>query len=380
MMVLVSVGALFLVGLSAAVTLVTLLNLVTSRHRPLYAVPENAPKVSVLVPARNEADVIERSVGSLMTQDYENLDIWILDDQSTDGTGELVRSLTDLDDRVKVIAGMPVPPGWIGKHWACHQLSQAADGSMLLFTDADTWLAESAVSEAVVIMLNSGDDLVSQVPSRETSSVLQKLTLPFIDWFALGCFPLVLAKRLSSPVVSMAFGQFMLFKRESYEQIGGHEGIKDKIVDDLELGRRIKAYSLRLDLLDGTRGIRCHMYRDNASLIDGFARNIFPSMGSSSLCFAIAWPVVAGVGVAPSLLLAARGLGLVFGGLPLLSSVIILTLMTVSWCLALKRTPHPIWLALAHPVITSAILALGLLSFARVKRQTLSWKGRQLLG
>ena len=379
MMVLVSVGLTFLVGLSAAVTMVTLLNLVTSRRRPLYAVPENAPKVSVLVPARNEADVIERSVRSLMAQDYENLDIWILDDQSTDGTGELVRSLTGLDDRVKVIDGMPVPPGWIGKHWACHQLSQAADGSLLLFTDADTWLAESAVSEAVVIMLNSGGDLVSMVPSRETSSVLQKLTLPFIDWFALGCFPLVLAKRLSSPVVSMAFGQFMLFKRESYQRIGGHESIKDKIVDDLELGRRIKASSLRLDLLDGTRSIRCHMYRDNASLIDGFARNIFPSMGSSTLCFAIAWPVMAGVGVAPSLLLAARGLGLFGGGLPLLSSAIILTLMTVSWCLALKRTPHPIWLALAHPVITSAILALGLLSFARVKRRTLSWKGRRLL-
>ena len=379
MMVLVSVGLTFLVGLSAAVTMVTLLNLVTSRRRPLYAVPGNAPKVSVLVPARNEADVIERSVLSLMAQDYENLDIWILDDQSTDGTGELARSLADLDDRVKVIDGMPVPPGWIGKHWACHQLSQAADGSLLLFTDADTWLAESAVSEAVVIMLNSGGDLVSMVPSRETSSVLQKLTLPFIDWFALGCFPLVLAKRLSSPVVIMAFGQFMLLKRESYQRIGGHESIKDKIVDDLELGRRIKASSLRLDLLDGTRSIRCHMYRDNASLIDGFARNIFPSMGSSTLCFAIAWPVMAGVGVAPSLLLAARGLGLFWGGLPLLSSAIILTLMTVSWCLALKRTPHPIWLALAHPVITSAILALGLLSFARVKRRTLSWKGRRLL-
>ena len=314
----------------------------------------------------------------MVAQDYRNLDILILDDQSNDGTGDIARSITHSDDRVKVITGLPLPPGWIGKHWACHQLSQAANGSFLLFTDADTWFGESTVSKAVATMLNSGNDLVSLVPSRETSSFLQRLTLPFIDWFALGCFPMTLAKKLGSSRVSMSFGQFMLFKRESYEQIGGHENIKDTIVDDLELGRRIKTYGLQLELLDGTSDVRCHMYRDNTSLIDGFARNIFPSMGSSILCFAVAWPTIAGIGVAPLTVLIARGLGLFPGLVPVLSSGVILTLMTVSWGVALRRTPHPIWLAFIHPIITAAILTLGLLSFARAKRGTLTWKNRKL--
>ena len=350
----------------------------TSRRSPPKSVPTTGPRVSVLIPARNEADVIERSIRSMIAQDYRNLDILILDDQSSDGTGDIARSITRSDDRVKVITGLPLPPGWIGKHWACHQLSQAADGALLLFTDADTWFGESTVSKAVATMLNSGDDLVSLVPSRETSSFLQRLTLPFIDWFALGCFPLTLAKKLDSSRVSMAFGQFLLFKRESYQQIGGHENIKDKIVDDVELGRRIKTYGLRLELLDGTSDVRCHMYRDNASLIDGFARNIFPSMGSSILWFTVAWPTIAGIGVVPLTVLVARGLGLSLGVVPVVSSGVVLTLMTVSWCVALRRTPHPIWLALIHPIITSAILTLGLLSFARAKRGTLTWKNRRL--
>ena len=359
--------------------MITLLNILTSRRSAHFTIPRTGPKVSILVPARNEVDIIAKSLHSLIAQNYPNLDIWILDDQSTDGTGELARSFSRLNDRVKVISGVPVPPGWIGKHWACHQLSQAADGDLLLFTDADTWFNPSTVSKAVDSMLSSDSDLVSFVPSRETSSILQKLTLPFVDWFALGCFPLTLARKLRIPKVSMAFGQFMLFKRESYEKIGGHESIKSKIVDDMELGRRIKVFRLRLDLLDGTNDIRCHMYRNNASLIDGFARNIFPSLGSNTLRLTAVWPLMAAIGVAPATMLIVRGLGSSMGGLPIMPSVIALILMTMSWFLTLKRTPHSAWLSLLHPIITSMILALSIISFAKVKNGSIDWKGRNIL-
>jgi chlorobactene glucosyltransferase len=365
--------------MTSGITIITLLNMLSSRRNSHVTIPRTGPKVSILVPARNEVDVIAKSVHSLIAQDYPNVDIWILDDQSTDGTGELARSFSRLNNRVKVISGLPVPPGWIGKHWACHQLSQAADGDLLLFTDADTWLSTSMVSKAVNIMLSSDSDLVSFVPGRETSSILQKLTLPFIDWFALGCFPLTLARKLRFPEISMAFGQFMLFRRASYEQIGGHESIKSKIVDDMELGRRIKQFKLCLHLLDGTNDIRCHMYRNNSSLIQGFARNIFPSLGSNTLRLTTTWSFMAGIGVAPAAMLIARGLGSSMGGLPMTPSVIALILMTLSWFLTLKRTPHSAWLSLVHPIITSMILALSILSYARVKKRTIDWKGRNLL-
>ena len=191
--------------------------------------------ISILVPARNEEENIAQCLRALIAQEYNPIEILILDDRSTDSTPEIIRNIAKSDDRIKILSGSELPNGWIGKNWACHQLSQEATGDFLLFIDADTILSEEVVLSAVTNSTNMNTDLLTVMPQRITNCIVEKLLFPFIDWASFCWIPMKRAHNSQNSHLSASFGQFMLFKREAYEEIGGHAAIRHIPIDDFKL-------------------------------------------------------------------------------------------------------------------------------------------------
>ncbi|MFC1890533.1 glycosyltransferase, partial [Thermodesulfobacteriota bacterium] len=213
--------------------------------------PENPPKVSVIVPARNEEDNIEQCVRSLLGQDYADFELIVVDDRSDDRTGEILDGLARTEDRLKVIHGVDPAQGWLGKNHAIYQGVGIAGGGYLLFVDADTDLDRACVSQVVNYAEYHGSDLLTIIPRLVNLTFWERLVQPAIMQMILAYFP---ASRINDPKYPKAAsgnGPFMLFRRTAYEAIGGHEGVKADIVEDLTLARKLKGDGFRLSYLKG---------------------------------------------------------------------------------------------------------------------------------
>jgi chlorobactene glucosyltransferase len=252
--------------------------LVLVRLRP-GPIPEESPLVSVLVPARNEARRIGPCLQSLLAQDYPRFECIVLDDQSDDDTSAVVLQLGFSADRAaqfRLVAGRPLPPNWVGKPWACHQLSQVARGEFLLFTDADTVHHPGGISATLNLALWERSDLLTAWTYQVTRTFAEKFMIPFLFVAAAACFPhwlLSLAQRHTRLArclganflrsLGTANGQFICIRRTTYQRIGGHAAVANHLVEDVALARSVAATTgegLRLTSCDGTALVRCRMY------------------------------------------------------------------------------------------------------------------------
>lgn len=261
---------------------ITLSNLIFFPRLRLPAQGESAEKpfVSVLVPARNEAAVIEGTVRRLLAQSYARFELIALDDNSEDGTAERARAAAAGDARLRIINGKPLPSGWAGKNWACHQLSQAAKGDVLLFTDADTIWAAEGLAALVDEMERGGADLQTVWPTQITETWAERLTVPNMALVVIGYLPILATHYLPLAAFGAANGQVMAFRRKAYDAIKGHEGVAAEVVEDVKLARRIKGAGLRLRMADGNRLVSCRMYMDWPGVRNGFAKSLVGGYGS----------------------------------------------------------------------------------------------------
>ena len=161
------------------------------------------PFVSVLIPARNEAQVIGQTVESLLSQTYAHYEVILLDDSSTDGTGEIARAAAHGDPRLKVISGAPLPDSWGGKNWACHQLSEAASGEWLIFTDADVQWHGGALPAVMAMGLHTRADLLTVWSTQETETWGERLVVSLMALVVLGYLPHLAVNHIPSPVVTV---------------------------------------------------------------------------------------------------------------------------------------------------------------------------------
>jgi chlorobactene glucosyltransferase len=249
--------------------------------------PQNPPLVSILVPARNEAAVIGQTVFNLLHQDHPNLEIIVLDDQSTDQTTDVALKAGAGDKRLRIINGIPLPQGWLGKNWACHQLGQAASGDILIFTDADVLWNPGALIALMSLMEKERADLLTVWPTQITQSWGERLVVPLMALVILGYLPILAVHYTRWSAFSAANGQCLAFRREAYERAGGHASVKDNIVEDVALAKRIKSQGLHLRMADGAGLIACRMYQDWPGVRDGFAKNILAGHGDSVLFLAV---------------------------------------------------------------------------------------------
>lgn len=240
-----------------------------------------APRLSILIPARNEAAVIGTTVKSLLLQTYSNFEIIVLDDNSSDGTATLAQAAAQGDSRLRVITGAPLPRGWLGKNWACHQLAQAAGGEWLVFSDADVRWSPGALAALVAEMGRTQADLLTVWPTQHTHTWGERLVVPLMALVILAYLPLPLVHHTPWPAFAAANGQCLAFRRRAYQNIGGHAALRDNVLEDVAFARRIKGGGLRLRMADGAGLVSCRMYRDWPSVRDGFAKNILAGYGNS---------------------------------------------------------------------------------------------------
>lgn len=242
---------------------------------------EKLPLVSILIPARNEAANIAGTVRALLDQDYPHFEVIVLDDDSTDGTAIITRSAADGDSRLTVIQGKPLPAGWLGKNWACHQLARTASGDIFIFTDADVHWHQSAVRAVVAAMQTTDADLFTIWPTQITLTWPERLIVPLMSLVILGYLPIIGVHHTWFSAFAAANGQCMAWRRDSYDIVGGHVPVRDNVLEDVTLARIVKKYGLRLRMADGNRFISCRMYEGWAAVRDGYAKNILAGYGNS---------------------------------------------------------------------------------------------------
>jgi Glycosyl transferase family 2 len=326
-------------------------------RRPVARPPAPPPSVAILIPARNEADLIADCLTSARGQG----DVIVLDDESTDGTGAVARATG-----ARVLDGSPPPPGWLGKPWACAQLTAATSADVLVFLDADVRLAPGAVAAAVAVLDQAGLDVVCPFPRQLAETATERLVQPLLQWSWLTTLPLRLAERSPRPSLTAACGQFLVVRRSALERAGGHTAVRDQVLDDLALVRAVKAAGGRGGVIDGTDLATCRMYDGWPALRDGYRKSLWAAFGS---------PV--GAGVVVSLLAVTYVLpplaalrGSRAGAIGYLAGV-------ASRIVTARRTGgRALPDAFAHPV---SVAMVGLLTVDSVRGRrsgTLRWKGR----
>jgi chlorobactene glucosyltransferase len=244
-------------------------------------------QISILIPARNEASVIGPSIARLLQQSYADFELSILDDGSTDGTAEIASAAASGDSRVHVLTGAPLPRAWLGKPWACHQLSQAASGCILIFTDADVVWEPQAVAAVLELMVESDADLLSVWPTQITVTWGERLIVPLMAMAVLAYLPLSMAHDNRMVQAAAANGQCLAFRRAGYDASGGHAAVAGKVVEDIALAEAIKRAQRNLRMADGNGLIRCRMYHSWAEVVDGYTKNILAGHRNSFLLLSL---------------------------------------------------------------------------------------------
>lgn len=263
--------------------LIAILNALTfPRLKPARA-EFNRPQVSVLIPMRNEAEIIAETVTSLLSQDYPNLEILLLDDHSSDGTAEIAINTGAGHPRLRVFRGEPLPDGWLGKVWACDQLSRKANGEYLLFADADVRWQPGAISALMAEATQTKADLLNAWTTQITNTWGERLIVPLMAFSIHAYLPVLATHHLPWKVFAAASGQCLLFRRDAYQSIGGHAAIRDNILDDMSLAYAIKQNRLRFRSVDANGFIHTRMYQNWAQVRDGFAKNILAGHGNNVL-------------------------------------------------------------------------------------------------
>jgi len=357
---------------------IAVINTLTLRNLKDYKNPRNYPRISVLVPARNEEDKIYACVKSLLAQDYPDFQVIVLDDNSTDLTGAILKDFTRQDERLHVIKGLPLPHDWLGKHWACHQLYRASDGGLLMFTDADTIHTPDTLRCAAAALEAENADMLSIVPRHKLVSWAEKLAMPI---FALGVFanvPLPRRLRPKDIKVLSSSGKLMLFRRRAYEKSGGFEAIKQNVLDDLQLPQEITAAGMRYRLLDGTDNVSCRMYHNLKEVHEGLSKNTFAAFGYSLPLSVFTWLWITFVFWEPIIALGIRRIPdyppLLSLGLAAISILASILLFTVYY----QRFKFPIYMVFFYPfsILLMTFIAFSSM-FLTLSGQT-TWKDRKL--
>lgn len=346
-----------------------------------YSPPESfikrPPLVSIMVPARNEAENIKMCVKSLLKQDYANIEILILDDNSTDDTSLIVKRIAEKDSRVKLITGKPLKDGWIGKSYACHQLAKHARGRYFLFTDADTLHFKNAVSSTIGCLIKNKLDALSAIPKQIMVGIHERLVVTWVHFGILSLLPLILIKKSKYPLFCTANGQCMLFKREVYRKIGGHKSIKTKILEDIHISKQVKRHGYRFMLFDGSKNIYCRMYRNFRGLIKGFSKFMFAAFDFKVFNIAVVILFISVIFLFPFIFLP-LGILLFNWPYPIVNLIIIQIFIVLTMRIILAiRLNNRILDTFLHPVSMLYIILLCINSVLQTKfGEGAYWKGR----
>lgn len=364
-------------GLAALPAMLTLVNLRAFRRSPP---PRQPQAVSVLVPARNEAAAIERLVRTVLVSRAVDLEIVVLDDESTDGTGQIVTRLAEEDSRVRLVRGTPLPAGWCGKQHACATLADQARHETLVFLDVDVAVAPEAIARGLAFLDVSGAALVSGFPRQQTGSFLEWLLLPLIHFVLLGFLPITRSRVTNDVGMAAGCGQWFITRRGPYRRAGGHAAIRASLHDGIMLPRAYRRAGLATDIFDASDVASCRMYTRSLDVWKGLAKNATEGIGSPTTIMPFTL-LLAGGQVLPFILVG-FGLASSWHGWPtwaIAAGAASVMLAYLPRLAAVGRFGQGLSSALAHPL--GIVVFLAIQWFALIRRtlgfQT-AWRGRTL--
>lgn len=266
-------------ALAVLPAVVTAVNLAVFRAPPPRG-PGPRPRVSLLIPARNEEANIGAALGAALASEGVELEVLVLDDGSTDRTAAIVAAHLQDDARLRLLAAPPLPPGWSGKQHACHVLAGHARHPLLVFADADVRLSPDALARIAGLIERKGLDLVSGFPQEVTRTLSEALIVPLIHVLLLGYLPIWLARQNRHPAFGAGCGQLVAVRRDAYQRAGGHAAIRSSRHDGLMLPRAFRRAGYATDLFDATDLARCRMYQGGREVWQGFAKNATEGMAT----------------------------------------------------------------------------------------------------
>jgi cellulose synthase/poly-beta-1,6-N-acetylglucosamine synthase-like glycosyltransferase len=352
----------------------TLVNHVTLPRLAGFPVRRRGPRVSVLIPARDETERIERCVRGWLAQTYPGFEVLVFDDDSADDTAAVAAVAG-----ARVIRGGVLPEGWRGKPHACHGLAAHARGDIFVFADADVTAGPDALARVVTALEVLGADVVSAVPAHTSPNRAVRALVAMQNWAALAFVPSWLTHCRRRGLVAALNGQFVALGREVYRASGGFAAVRRALGEDAALGRRLARLGYRVRLVDGAGVLDCEPYTTVGALWQANARNLLPVFFGSSLLLALAMATLAAAYLGPLIMLA---VGLACGhagemlwtGLPLAEIAVALATRR----LADRRAGYPRWLALSHPLAIAALIGMAMTSVACFRwRGVVEWRGRR---
>ena len=333
------------------------------------------PRISVLVPARDEAENIEACVRSLLALNYPNFEVLVLDDHSADDTYAILCRLRDQDYRLRVLIGADLPPDWYGKPFACWQLANAASGELLLMTDADCVFAPDALLLALGARQEHRADVVSLVPDLRGEGFWERLLIP-IQYFVIFAFlPTPFIRATPYPWFAAANGAFLFLSRETYFAVDGHRAVRRQMAEDVKFAQHVKREGKSLWYGDGSRTYWVRMYQGFDAIWAGFAKNLFPAFSYNLLL--LLWVVFLLVNLfilPPFWALAGWLFGAAWTGLPLITYF---GLAAVRLGLTVRFGRDSGGYALLNPLAWSVVVGIALSSAYRsLSGRGNAWKGR----
>lgn len=327
--------------------------------------------VSVLIPARNEENNIGECIDSILKQTYKNFELIILDDESKDTTEKIIRekiSDNNVGYKVRLISGGPLPTGWLGKNWACHQLTQEAKGDVLLFIDADVRLGPGVIESCLCLKDQYNLEMITSFPTQKIKSFGEWLIVPLMNFLLLTFLPLKKVYSSANKSFIAANGQFIFITKPFYTKIGGHKAFKEKVVEDMEIARQVKKSGFNMMTFLGADSVSCRMYDGLRPSFNGFSKNFFPGFNTSPLIFSLFLSLIFFVFLLPFFMI-------------LLNSdflLIVLIILAGRLFISISSKQNLIINIILHPLQMFMMIAVGFSSIYKTMTKKLQWKGRSI--
>ena len=342
------------------------------RKRATSSAESASPRVSILIPARDEAANIGGALDAARASKGVELDILVMNDGSTDDTATIVGRHALADPRVRLAEAPALPDGWGGKAHVCQRMSEQANGDYLLFVDADVRLAPDAAATLAGYANQHGLQLVSAVPRQRMETLGELLTVPMINLLIYGYLPVTIMRTRPDASLAAACGQLLLLERSAYQQAGGHAAVRWSRHDGLQLARHLRRQGSRTDLIHGSDLATCRMYRGFAESWEGFVKNAREGM-ATPIALPIWSVLLLGGHVLPWALLIAAAAGAGSFLLPAVATILSMgtrLLVTLATGEALGTVPlHPLTVLTGVAIQWDALVRGG-------TGRRVGWKGR----
>ncbi len=240
--------------------------------------------LSILIPARNEEKNIENCINSVIETNNNYTEILVYDDHSTDSTADVIKKISQSNKKVKIAKTLKLEKGWTGKSFACYQLAKQSSSEWIIFIDADTTVMKD-LSQFISYSEENNLSMLSAWPKIEMKSITEKIFMPLLNFIVFTTCPMLIARKINSDNLGLAHGACILFQKETYMKLGGHNLVKNDLFEDTRLARIFRQKGKKTYCINGSKIISVNMYDSFSSIWNGFKKNYYPSFTKDSSFF-----------------------------------------------------------------------------------------------